>query len=260
MTKKAEILYHKDRIHDVFREELANTYLKTSAKTQAGLPDRKGLPGRFRMPRISIPWVVACVALVLTAVLFISKSNIDIKVRISSSLPFVDKERSSGSVEAAVGGIFFISGGEANRDLVRETFFTGDAKPLSRSANGELILANSRGQGWASFKIEFRKPMDFRRLDLRYSARGEKGAEKLVLLVIDSDNKSYKVASDVATNLTKEWHTYTINFRPVREMVDMARVAALKFEFGSMTAGNSAGSAIFMKDIYVTKRRGFLWL
>jgi hypothetical protein len=46
----------------------------------------------------------------------------------------------------------------------------------------------------------------------------------------------------------------------VKERVDLAGISALKFEFGSETAGNGPASVISMKDISIIKARRLKWL
>lgn len=91
-------------------------------------------------------------------------------------------------------------------------------------------------------------------------ARGSSGGEYLGIVIVDSDNKTYRMERGLSTMLTNEWQLYKINFRPIKKAVNLANITTIKFEFGSLTVGNSSGAAIFLKDIYVAKARRSRWL
>jgi hypothetical protein len=178
-------------------------------------------------------------------------------VRVLSGTPFITKDDSAVSSNGAQ---FFVRGGEVDKSLVARAYFVGDARSSSRLTDRDVSLVNSRDQGWASFVMEFKHPIDLNRLDLRYMAKGESGAEKLVPVVTDSQNRSFRISDKSLTALSDLWHTYIIDFRPVRDEVDLSNIISVKFEFGTETAGNGPAAVIFMKDISVLKARRLKWL
>ena len=253
MRKKsdtAKSLHSRNRIHASFQDVIAETYFKASPKKSKNA---------FAAAN-SIPWFIAGAALCAAFALFISKSNIDIKIRMSDNSPFVNKESVGPMAEGSkTNGVFIVSGGESNGRIVEKNFFVGDAKSLSKTDAAEVVLYNSKALGWASYRLEFKKPLDLTGAEMMYTARGDSGGENLVMMVIDSDNKAYKVEGEVS-RLTKDWQTYTVNFRPLKDTVDLANVAMVRFEFGSLTAGNKANAIIYLKDIYASKSRKIKWL
>ena len=240
--------HHKSRLYDSFQEEIANTYFKTSPATGKKVSKKK--PSKA-------PWIIAAFAALLAITIFVSKSNFDIKVRLVSGTPFITKD---GSALPSDGAQFFIKGGEANRSLVSKAFFIGDARVSSSMADDQITLSNSRGQGWASFVIEMKQPIDLTKLDIRYAAKGASGAEKLVPVIVDSQNRSYRIKDSSLTSVSDSWHTYIIDFKPVKGDIDLANVSAVKFEFGTETAGNGPAAAIFLKDVSIIKARRIKWL
>jgi len=239
--------HHKSRLYDSFQEEIANTYFKTSPTGKKASKKKAS----------SLPWIVAAFAVCLAVVIFISKSNFDIKVRVLSGTPFITKD---ASASAADGAQFFVKGGEPNTTLIGKTFFVGDARTSSAMGDNEITLSNSKGQGWASFVIEMKEPINLTAFDIRYAAKSSSGAEKLVPIIIDSQNRSYRIEDSSLTALSDGWHTYIIGFKPVRSDIDIANVSAVKFEFGTETAGNSPSAVIFLKDISMIKARRIKWL
>ncbi len=133
--------HQKSRLYDSFQEEIANTYFKTSPATGKKVSKKK--PSKA-------PWAIAGLAAFLAIAIFVSRSNFDIKVRLVSGTPFITKD---GSALSADGAQFFVRGGELNKALAGKSFFVGDARVSSKMADSEITLANSRGQGWASFVI-----------------------------------------------------------------------------------------------------------
>lgn len=258
MSKIVDVLnkprhQHKTKIDNPFHEEIAKTYLKTSARRH----DKKKPAATSEI----MPWLLAAIALLLALILFITKSNFDVKIRVLTHAPFTAKEISAGdSVDLLQGEMVFLKGNILNRETVRSAFFFGDARPASSAAEGEIVLCNSKGYGWASYRIELKNPVNLNGLSLRYSARGEMGGERLVLIIVDSDNRAYRVEDDLATRLTKEWQDYALDFKPVNNELDLAGISAIRFEFGSSTAGNSENAKIFLKDIYAAKPKRIRWL
>lgn len=245
---KKETPRQKSRLYDSFQEEIANTYFKTSPAT--GRKTSKKKPSK-------IPWVIAGIAALTAVAIFVSKSNFDIKVRLVSGAPFVTKDGSALPLEGAQ---FFVKGGEPDKTAVNRAFFVGDARLSSGMDDNQVALKNSAGQGWASFVIEMKQPVDLTRFDIRYAAKGSSGGERLVPVVTDSQNRSYRISDSSLTALSDSWHTYIVDFKPVRGDVDLTSVAAIKFEFGTETAGNGPAAALFLKDVSIIKTRRVKWL
>ena len=79
------------------------------------------------------------------------KSNIDIKVRILGEVPSVgDSETSDKFGSLHEKGLYLVRGSDPNKYLVKNVDFMGDAKAFSKISDGEIILCNSRGSGWAT--------------------------------------------------------------------------------------------------------------
>jgi len=72
-------------------------------------------------------------------------------------------------------------------------------------------------------------------------------------LTLIADTDKYPLAATLGCS-------YRFFNRKLLTAVDLNNIIAIKFEFGSLTAGNSSGAAIFLKDIYVAKARRSRWL
>jgi hypothetical protein len=234
------------------QDEIAKTYFHTPAKKHSRKKPKW---------RPLLPWAVAVLAILFALAILVFRSSIEIKVRFLGEIPSapIDKD-ARGFGENLDKGVFFIEGGAPNKDIVKSAYFTGDAKEFSMSKPEELVLCNSRGSGWANYTIELKEPVDLEKLDIKYMARGVRGDEFLTLVIVDSGKRSYRLEKDLSSAIGKDWQRYTINFRRVKKAVDLSNITAIKFEFGSLTAGNYPSAVMSLKDVYITKTRRLKWL
>ncbi|MDD3906297.1 MAG: hypothetical protein PHS46_07225 [Candidatus Omnitrophica bacterium] len=237
--------FKKERVRSSAQEEIAKIYLKVSDKTK----HRK----EKRVP--VFPWAIAAVTLFLAVVMFLFKSNIDVKIKILGEIPSFNTGTPDKFGSLREKGLYLIKGSEVNKYLVEDAGFRGDARTFSKIDKDEIILCNARGNGWANYEITLKEPVDLTKLDIRYTARGETGEEYVAISIVDSDNRSYRIPKNITSKLSKEWQAHTINLKPLKNAVDLKNIVTIRFEFGSLTAGNSSMATIFIKDICVTKTK-----
>ncbi len=241
---------HTRDLQSALNNEITRTYLKTSERSYIR-----------KKAALKVAWSIAGVASILAIIALITKINLDVRVRILGEMPSVSVEQGRINFDNMKDkGVFLIRGVLVNNDIVKTTFFAGDAGLGSRTADDHILLSNAKGSGWGNFTIELKEPISLNQLDLKFVARGSSGGELLGIVIADSDNKTYRMERDLSTKLTNEWQLYKINFRPVKKALDLGNITTIKFEFGSLTVGNSSGAAIFLKDIYVAKARRSKWL
>ena len=231
-------------IHD----EIARTYFHTQKKKDL---DKK--PGWISF----LPWIITALVVIIGIAVVISKSSIDIKVRLLGEIPTL--KGSTGGVISDK-GVFLIQGGDPQTGIVKNAYFAGDARAFSSSKQGELVLCNTRGAGWANYTIELKEPIDLNKLDINYTAKGVGKGESLILVIADSNSRTYRMEKDLSSALTDDWKVYAINFKPIKNTLDLSNIVTIKFEFGSLTAGNYSSALIYLKDIYLTKTRRLKWL
>ena len=235
------------------QDEIAKTYFHAPVKKS-----KQKKPGKWKS---ALPWLIAAAALFIAIAAIVFKSSIDIKVRVLGEIPSVAPGGAGYAVTQDVDkGIFLIRGGEPNKDIIKNVYFAGDGKEFSIMKPDEILLCNARGWGWANYTIELKEPVDLNRLDIKYTARGSRGEEYIAFVIVDSNNRSYRLEKDISSGLTKDWQKYTMNFRRVNKVVDISNISKIKFEFGNLTAGNYSNAVLFLKDIYITKTRRLKWL
>lgn len=230
------------------QETIARTYFKIADTGVKKLP-------------IKLPWVIAVVSLAACLFVLIFNVKLDIRVRVLSEIPTTRVDRDAGPVETARDkGVFMVRGSDINKELIRDAYFTGDAKSFSRMNKEEVVLCNSKGNGWANYTVELREPVDLNKLDIKYVAKGARGDEKLLIVLVDSENRTYRMEKGLTPQLTKDWQKLSVNFRPVKNVIDLSNIVTIKFEFGGLTAGNDPVTTILLRDIYLSKTKKVIWI
>lgn len=254
MSKTIEAMKRSDvrsQVHNQLHNELADTYFKSSVSSK---PGRKG-------PGPKLPWVITALALSTLFALLISRSNIDIRVRILSE----DAPSIVDAKEAPLGGlkdkcIYFLKGSEINNSLIGGAGFGGDASTYSRLTGSGIVLCNSRGSGWADYTIRFKEPLDMTGLDMEFVASGTNGGERLGVALVDSRNRTYRIEDALIPRLTKELKIYKTPIRNIGKAIDLSAVSEIKFEFGSLTVGNGPMATILLNSVYASKTKRMRWL
>ena len=231
------------------------------AKTYFHMPAKKAAPRKKLKWKPFLPWAVAGLAVFFAIAIVIFRSSIEIKVRLLGEIPSTPVSKNAYGLDGNFDkGLFLVEGGVPNKDIVKNAYFMGDAKEFSISRPEELVLCNSRGSGWANYTIELKEPVDLDKLDIRYMARGVRGDEFLILVIVDSGKRSYRLEKDLSSAMGKDWQKYTVNFRRVKKAVDISNISTIKFEFGTLTVGNYPSAVMSLKDVYITKTRRLKWL
>jgi hypothetical protein len=258
MSKTLDILdksaMKKHAHHTDIQDEIAKTYFHTPANKTG----RQKKPGSWKA---FLPWLITALALILALATLVFKSSIDVKVRVLGEMPSLATSGNGyGLTDTGDKGVFFVKGGEPNKDIIKDVYFSGDGREFSVSKPDEVILCNARGSGWANYTIELKEPVDLNKLDIKYTAKGLRGDEYLTFVIVDGSNRSYRMAKDMSSSLSREWQKCTMNFRRVKKALDLSDITKIKFEFGNLTAGNYPNAVIFLKDVYITKTRRLKWL
>lgn len=114
MTKAAT---HSKKIHtrdlqSALNDEIARTYLKTSERSYIR-----------KKTTLRLAWSIAIIASILAVVAFVTKINLDVRVRILGEMPSVSVERGQMNFDNMKDkGVFLIKGISANNDIVKTTF------------------------------------------------------------------------------------------------------------------------------------------
>ncbi|MFH1593518.1 MAG: hypothetical protein ABID09_02345 [Candidatus Omnitrophota bacterium] len=239
----------KDR-EGAIQEELAKTFFK---EPQKRVKAKHALPAK-------VPWTIAVAAIVLVLFILIFRSNINISVDITGESPFFGQREADSASAALADDTFLIKDGKPNTYFIGNISFLGDAVKFSREKSDMFVLVNSKGDGWANLNIELKEPVNLERLDIAYNAKGQIGDERLLLILIDNKNRSFRMERDLSSELTNDWQQYVINLGPANNKVDMKNISVIRVEFGGLTAGNYSSATIFLKDISVkNKTRGARW-
>ena len=228
---------------DDIQDQLARTYFHSSP-----LPEKNGAPaasahsasrsnnsrGKNKRKNI-IPWFVAALALAIAVLAVVFRSSFDVKIRVMGEIPFSDADKVPYQGPAhAQKGIYLIEGGEPNRDLVKDVYFSGDAGNFSTSKADEIVLCNSRGSGWANYTVEFKEGLDLNKVDIRYMAKGARGDEFLVPVLIDGNSRSYRLEKDISSALSGEWRNLAINLGNASSLLGLKMKDSVRIDFDEL--------------------------
>lgn len=208
-----------------------------------------------KAPKASRSIVVILVFLVLFIIIL--GLIIDIKITVKENV-----KDAARNIVASAKANFLLKDGKPNQNLVKKVTFLGDARKFSRATGKIIVLINAKGSGWGNMSIKFKKPINIRDLDISYMASGQSGGERMFLILIDANNRLYRIQDNLALALNKEWKSRRISLQSAQNAIDLSRISEMQFEFGSLTTGNSTGATIFLRDINtltlpMPKDRGF---
>ena len=223
-TLKKKHAKHDDS-YDFVQEELSKAFFGASIKKTETKKSSKST------------WIIpgAILAVAVIAILLYTQFDISVKPKTRAA-----KE------------IFIIQNGKANVEAVKGISAEGDAMQLSGSGEEAFQLVNGKGKhGWANLELKLKTPVDLNKNALSYTARGENGDEHLMLILVDANNRSYRMQNNRSFFLSKDWKEYTLNTKELKGAVDSSRIAKIQFEFGGLTAGNYPSATIFIKDISI---------
>jgi hypothetical protein len=237
MNKGANLLKRHLPKDDIFQNELARTYFS-----------RRKEPRKIK--NIHIRRVSARPALIAAAVV-ISASALSYLIA-NEMLPFFRADTRSFRDEIKKSSVVRIfEGGRLNRRVVKRLEFFGYAKEKSGLADSLMVLKNSKKYEWAGLDMDFKCPIDISDKTLALSAKGERGGEKISLVLKDSGGRSYR-AADIY--LTPAWTRKTVPLKDIAGTIDVGDISSLRLECGY--AGEPPGrktkdieTSAYIKDV-----------
>jgi len=142
-----------------------------------------------------------------------------------------------------------ISGGVANRALIEEVRFEGDAAYESSFLKSSIRLVNQGPEGRAAFTISLKERLNLKNKSILVTARSE-GALAGFKLLLQDKKGNFFMAKEVY--LASRWSREHIFIQVKKNSnFNFDGVSALKIEFGSKTVGNRPGAIIHIKDLVI---------
>jgi hypothetical protein len=252
-------LSKKDKTtYQLTQEQLAEIYFSGSGDK----PKQSELPLIIKVvekPKLwtLAPWIIACAAFLLAAFSVFSSKRIFIDIQV------VDDGRSWRSSQAAdqesnaqpTASEPFEEESFLNKILPYKLFsFEGAAKLKSIKDDSGLTLTNSSVAPFARASLVFPKPISMSGTKITFSARGQRGGERLAFALKDRDNV---LAFDKGKMfpfekpLTNTWQKTEIVIAETSDGFDQLNVQSLRFEFGAKDTQNKPGDTIFIKDLKI---------
>ena len=244
--------------HELTQEQLADIYFSATGKPRTADP-----PVIFRLveqPRLAswIPWMIASLAFLVTAVSLFSTKRILVDVKIlDEKSPFIrslqqqeeGEPQGSGAPKNADAGP-----DDTHKISVQSMLFEGAAYlNSSKDKNGGLSLVNSSVAPFARATLSLEPPLNFSHARIVFYAKGGRGGENVAFAIKDSENVQGFYKGKLYTfpdRLTTGWQKAEILMDlDTAKDFDARNVAALRFEFGSKDTGNKPNDTVFIKDL-----------
>lgn len=243
--------------HELTQQQLADIYFSATGKPKTSEP-----PVIIRVierPRAAslIPWTVASIAFLITALSLFSTKRIfvDIKVIDEKSPYLADRlpQPSSGLLDAAGGRSD--APGPAGQDrllAVQDFEFEGAAYLKSVKDRSGLTLVNSSVSPFARATLYLDPPLNLLQKKIVFYAKGANGGENVAVALKDRGNmqafpkgKMYPFPG----RLTTDWQKVEIGTQDMAKEFDPRNVTNLRFEFGSKDTENRPGDTVFIRDL-----------
>lgn len=265
------------------KEKLANTYIFNPAekniKTPANSILKIPLGKEKEVSRISLsqifPWLITFFSILLLFVNIAYRGKIIVKIDILNEnaakfIPNNSKEAtiSKETISEAAGpqlipannvepiSISLVGNGNLNNLVVKKIGFYGAALSKSQLTEDGLFLLNDGTAGYASVGLDLFNPMDLTDSTLDFFIKGTAGNESLIIFLRDAKNKSYlpQVNNVIFNkNMGQDWQFMSIPFNDFKGNYNPTMINHIGFEFGTQTALNTSGTAIYIKNIKILK-------
>lgn len=268
--KGAEDFYKSD-----VQEKLASTYIINPAKA-----DEHKLPHPVEKPKPKslnmLPWLISMAAVILFFGNAFFSGKVNINVQIVKGEPaavpvsaeaYVQPQKIGGLTEEGSGKeaksildniltFPLIGSGATNDMLIKHMGFYGAALGQSKMVKDGMWMVNDGSAGWASVGFDLKEPLDLRDFSLAFFVKGEKGGERLEVILRDAYNDSYMPQAryripDGAFGDT--WAYVSLPFGGFKGICDITSVVHIGLEFGTSTTGNKSGSSIQVKNLRIVR-------
>ncbi len=144
--------------------------------------------------------------------------------------------------------VHIFSSGILNKNIIKNFEFRGYAIDKSGFSNKMLVLINTKKYNWADASIDFKFPMDLSRRKLSLTIKGKIGGERISLVLLDSNNRSYRL-NDIY--LASNWNTDTISFDNIKGGIDLSKITQLRFEYGYVGESSKLMDSLIELTVYI---------
>ena len=243
MTKTIETLkrpYPKD---DALYDHIANTYFHQKSK-----PKSKHKTGHLPVKQLTR----LAIALAIVALFVVSASALT-TLLYNQHLDAMKKEVAISPI------INIITNDNINKEIIGRFEFRGSAREgNSRIAQDAIILNTPKKYTRADIAIDFKFPIDLSARYLSLSLRGEKGGERINIVLRDTSDKSCSI-SDLY--LTSNWKENVLHLGSMKKEIDLRNIKHMRIESGY--TGESAKEkdspinfTVYVKNLSAYKEAG----
>lgn len=242
--------------YEAIQEQLANVYFPEEKGRKSDYPmiikviEKKGVSS-------AIPWIVASIAFLITALSLFSTKRVFIDVHvIDDGHPYVAAFQREPAAEAEP-----TPPENPTRDesigpeglALRGAVFEGASKLKSSAERNLLTLVNTSVAPFARAAIALPQPVNLSGYKIVFHAKGARGGENVAFALKDRENVLAFPKGKIFPfpgALTTDWQKAEITLDEAVGAFNEKNVTAMRFEFGS-NVQNRPGDTIFVKDVRI---------
>jgi len=249
----------KKTSYELIQEKLSDVYFPDAEKSKKSeypvvirVVEKQGISSL-------VPWIIASVAFLITALSLFSTKRIFIDVKvIDEKNPYVvSLMQTSRTGEAAVPHPSPLQSGDEDslgKISLKDVVFEGASELNSSSEKSGLTLVNSSVANFARAQLNFRTPVNMEGSKIVLYAKGRQGGENLALALKDSNHVLAFEKGKLfpfPDGLSSEWQKVEIPLTNVSKEFNPRKVESLRFEFGSKDIHNKPGDTVLVKDLRI---------
>ncbi|MDD5449248.1 MAG: hypothetical protein PHO42_01440 [Candidatus Omnitrophica bacterium] len=230
-----------------FQEELAKTYFSNS-------PSRDNPPvsasPMSKIKKINPPSLATIIVILLAAMIvgffLFNRVAVEIKIIPASAQKTLNETRQAGDV------VYLNKDGELNTDLIRNIVFYENAHNDSGLGKESIVLSNEIPSKKAILGIDFNKPLNLKKYLFCFYSKGAESGEQMRVSLRDSRND---VCNSSVNELGDSWKQFIIDAQDAGDLIDPEKVTHVDVEVNPDERPDSERSTIFIKEIFLAKRR-----
>ncbi len=241
---------------ELTQQQLADIYFSSTGRSKTAEP-----PVIIRVierPRAGslIPWTLAAVAFLITALSLFSTKRIFVDVHVidDKSPLLVDRDQRPREKpwQRTLAAHPSDKSGPETAIPLQDFQFEGAAVLKSSKSSDSLELINSSVAPFARASLDLSQPTDMTNGKVVFYARGARGGENLAFAMKDIDNMQAFHKGKIypfPAGLTTSWQKAEIPLEELAPGFDPKEVTHLRFEFGSRETENRPGDSVYVKDL-----------
>lgn len=231
-----------------FQEELAKTYFSNAPSKESHLTQSKPDLKYKNRNYLSLNTIIFGLSAAIIVLFFIF-NRVAIEVKI---IPSFATKATNDTTTADTDVVYLNKDGELNTDLIRNIVFYENAHNDSGLGKEFIMLSNEIPSKKAILGIDFNKPLNLKKYLFCFYSMGRESGETMRISLRDSSNN---ICHSGINELGNSWRQFIVDAQDAGDLIDPENIAHVDVEVNPNEKQNVVRSTIFVKGIYLAKRR-----